>query len=111
MFMPENTVFYIDEIAIPHSWYTVEDFNSKLYLSICVSANGRDQHIIELSKQLYNGSTLATEVASKITAVGYTSIVTYNASKQTISIGMGDFDFLIFHRRRTTISKLDRYKL
>ena len=29
MFMPDNTVFYIDDVAIPHSWYTVEDFNSK----------------------------------------------------------------------------------
>ena len=34
IFMPENIAFYIDEIAIPHSWYTVEDFKSKLYLSI-----------------------------------------------------------------------------
>ncbi len=73
-----NSVFYIDELAIPHSWYTIEDFNSKLYLS--VSANGRDQHIIELSKQLYNGSTLATEIASKIIAIGYSPTVIYNAS-------------------------------
>ena len=34
MFMPDNTVFYIDDVAIPHSWYTVEDFNKKLVL-IC----------------------------------------------------------------------------
>ena len=92
MFMPDNTVFYIDDVVIPHSWYTVEDFNSKLYLSIFVSANGRDQHIIELSKQLYNGSTLAAEIASKITAIGYTPTVTYNASKQTISVSL---EFLI----------------
>ena len=96
MFMPDTTVFYIDDAAIPHSWYTVKDFNSKLYLSIFVSANGRDQHIIELSKQLYNGSTLATEIASKIIAIGYSPTVTYNASKQTISVSIEyvDFEFL-----------------
>ena len=31
MFLPDNTVFYIDDVAIPHSWYTVEDFHGKLY--------------------------------------------------------------------------------
>ena len=88
-----NSVFYIDEVAIPHSWYTVEDFNIKLYLSIFVSANGRDQHIIELSKQLYNGLTLATEIVSKRTAIGYTPTVIYNASEQTISVSLAYFDF------------------
>ena len=23
---------YIDDISIPHSWYTIEDFNNKLYI-------------------------------------------------------------------------------
>jgi hypothetical protein len=88
-----NSVFYIDEVAIPHSWWTIEDFNSKLYLSIFVSANGRDQHIIELNKQIYNGSTLATEISSKLLSIGYPSTVTYNASKQTIIISIDDYDF------------------
>ena len=90
-----NSVFFIDEIAIPHSWYTIEDFNCRLYLSMFVSANGRDQHIIELSKQVYNGSTLATEILSKLVAIGYPSTVTYNASKQTIIISVDDYDFKI----------------
>ena len=89
MFMHNHIAFYIDDVAIPHSWYTVEDFNIKLYLS--VSANGRDQHIIELSKQLYNGSTLATEIASNIVAIRYSPIVIYNASKQTISVRLEFF--------------------
>ena len=95
--MTDHTVFYMDDVAIPHSWYTVEDLNSKFCLS--VSANGRDQHIIELSKQLFNGSTLATEVARKIIAMGYSPTVIYNASKQTISISLEDFDFRVFNRR------------
>ena len=91
MFMPGNTVFYIDDVAIPHSWYTVEDFNKNVYLS--VSANGGDQHILELTKQVYNGATLATEIASQLIAIGYSPTVTYNASKQTISVSIEYFDF------------------
>jgi hypothetical protein len=84
-------VFYITEVAIPHSWYSIEDFNYKLYLS--VSANGRDQHILKLTKQIYNGATLATEIASQLTSIGYSPTVTYNASKQTISVSIEYFDF------------------
>jgi hypothetical protein len=94
MYMPDNTVFYIDNVCIPHSWFTVEDFNSKLYLRVLFPANGSDQLIIELTKQVYNGSTLATEIASKITAIGYTNTVLYNASKQTISISLVDYNFM-----------------
>jgi hypothetical protein len=93
MYMPDNTVFYIDDVAIPHSWHTVEDFNSKLYLNIIVSANGRDQHILELTKQVYNGLTLANEISNKITAIGYDPTVLYNSSTQTISISILDYNF------------------
>ena len=30
--LPDNTVCYIDGINIPHTWYTVEDCNNKLYI-------------------------------------------------------------------------------
>ena len=28
----ENTVCYIDDISIPHTWYTVEDYNNNFYI-------------------------------------------------------------------------------
>ena len=32
---PENTVFYIDDICIPHSWSTIEQgLNDKLYFRV-----------------------------------------------------------------------------
>ena len=31
IYFENNTVFYVDDIAIPHSWYTIEDFNENLY--------------------------------------------------------------------------------
>ena len=36
---------------------------------------------------------MAAEIASVITAIGYMPTLTYNASKQTISISLEDFDF------------------
>ena len=32
--LPDNTYCYIDDICIPHTWYTVEDFNNTLYIVV-----------------------------------------------------------------------------
>ena len=29
--LPGNTVCYIDDISIPHPWYTIENYNNKSY--------------------------------------------------------------------------------
>ena len=29
MQLPDNCVCYIDDIVIPHTWYSIEDFNNK----------------------------------------------------------------------------------
>ena len=92
MFMPDNTVFYIDDVAIPHSWHTVEDFNNKLYFRLTGGGSHAD-YVLELTTQVYNGQTLATEISAKLTDIGYTSTVTYNAAKQTISVNTASFDF------------------
>jgi hypothetical protein len=35
MMMPDNTGFYIDEVAIPVSWYTIEEGrNNELYVRV-----------------------------------------------------------------------------
>ena len=30
--LPDNTVCYFDDISIPHTWYTVEEYNNQLYI-------------------------------------------------------------------------------
>jgi hypothetical protein len=92
LYMPDNTVFYIDDVAIPHSWYTVEDFNDKLYFRVS-QGGGHNDYVIALTKQLYNGQTLATEIQTKLTEIGYTPTVTYNAAKQTIFVSLASFNF------------------
>ena len=32
--LPDNTYCYIDDICIPHTWYTIEDFNNTLYIVV-----------------------------------------------------------------------------
>ena len=29
---PDNTVCYVDDISIPHTWRTIESHNNKLYI-------------------------------------------------------------------------------
>ena len=108
MYMPDNTVFYVDDVAIPHSWTTVESFNDKLYFRVIGQAVNPTDHIISLDQQLYNGQTLATELAAKINALGYTSTVTYNASKQQISVSILAYAFkFLTDNELQTIDTLD----
>ena len=92
MLMPENTVFYVNDVCIPHSWHTVESFNNKLYIRVSQGGIHND-HILLLTEQVYNGATLAAELESKIHNEGYTPTVSYNASKQQISVSMISFHF------------------
>ena len=42
--MPEDCGFYIDDVCLPHSWYTVEEgFNDSLCFGISVPPSGLKQ--------------------------------------------------------------------
>ena len=92
MLMPENTVFYVNDVCIPHSWHTVESFNNKLYFRVSGVDENFD-HILHLTEQVYNGATLAAELQDKINNEGYTATVSYNASKQQISVSIQTFGY------------------
>ena len=45
MSFQENTVFYLDDICIPHSWTTViENINDKLYFKVYVNTPPQEYH-------------------------------------------------------------------
>jgi hypothetical protein len=53
--LPNNTVFYIDDICIPHSWYNVDETSNQLY----VYSEGNGPCIIySIPANNYNGITL-----------------------------------------------------
>jgi hypothetical protein len=57
--LPENSSFYISEIHIPTSWYTVEtDYNDKLYFRYIFSDNSYTDKIIQFTKSFHDGDSL-----------------------------------------------------
>ena len=69
-YMPDDTKFFISDVCIPHTWNTINDFNSKLYLRIEYfggsNAGQRNDYILDLDQKSYIGSTFATMLKSKI---------------------------------------------
>ena len=89
-----NSVFYVDDIAVPHSWWTVEDFNNKLYVCVYDGASpgaipgNTYSHIITLSNGNYTGTDLAAEISTKFASVvggGYSCF--YLSKSNTLQIG------------------------
>ena len=93
--MPENSVFYISDVCIPHSWYTVEEFvNNKFFLQIKFN-NVTSDIILTLDSKNYTGSDLIVELLTKLnTIVDFTNhfTFTYDASRHLIFI-MCDFGY------------------
>ena len=87
---PENTIMFLDDVAIPHSWYSViSGINDKLYFIITYDGNTTG-FIATITSQNYTGSELATEIANQMNAE-YTTLTdnfaaAFNVLKQTITI-------------------------
>ena len=66
----ENTVFYLDDICIPHSWDTViENVNNKLYFKLYVTSQGTEteyHRIATISAGYYIATDLATEIQTRM---------------------------------------------
>ncbi len=65
-----SSVFYIDDVCIPHNWYSVtENINDKLYLLVGTENGALSySYIITLSYGNYTASDLVVEIANKINA-------------------------------------------
>ena len=66
--LPDNAIFYVDDVCIPHNWYTVETgVNDKLYFRLQLANGGTFyDYTITLDSKNYNGVQFAAEVQSKI---------------------------------------------
>ena len=64
LLFPENSVFYIDDICIPHSWTTVDYFNNKLDFRVIGQSKNPNDYIITLSSQVYTGTSLENEITA-----------------------------------------------
>ena len=44
LLMPENTVFFVDDVTIPVSWYNINSSNNKLYVLIYSDEGAQPVH-------------------------------------------------------------------
>ena len=97
MLCPSNTVMYIDDISIPHSWTTIEPgINSRLYFFIFLTGNPSTNfsYIAYLSDGNYIGPDFAVEIQNKMNAAAsqYVGLFTtaYDAKTNTIKISINE---------------------
>ena len=68
LYFPKNTVFYVEDVCIPNTWYTVDkDFNDKLYILY----DSTNLAVLTLTPNPYIASSLASEVNRQIQADGF----------------------------------------
>ena len=95
IYMPDNSVFYISDVCIPHSWYTIEEnVNNKFFLQIEYN-NFTVDIILTLDSKNYTGGDLAVEMLTQLNKlVDYSGkfTFTYDSSRHQIFI-MCDFGY------------------
>ena len=96
-YMPDDTKFYISDVCIPHTWNTINEFNSKLYLRIDYTggslAGQNYDCILDLDQKSYIGTTFATMLKSKIqekltTEYSGTIVSTFNSTTNKLSLSL-----------------------
>ena len=105
--LPDNTYCYIDDICIPHTWYTVEDFNNTLYIVVkrwinygtTYAAPKHQGYALKLSNGNYTGLSLANEIQEILNATipDLAFTCSYGIATGKISIKAGvDKEFKVF---------------
>ena len=63
---PDNTVCYIDDISIPHTWRTIESHNNNMYLALKrylpnseITTFSHNPYVLAIPEGGYNGNSLA----------------------------------------------------
>ena len=110
--LPDNTVCYVDDISIPHTWRTIESHDNKLYIifkteylagggSEMYAAYNHDAYVLEIPEGNYTGPALANAIQELLSfAVSFEFEVVYNGPRGSITIksnyvGMLEKSFII----------------
>ena len=98
--LPDNCVFYIDDVSIPHSWHTVETgINDKLYVRLQLANGGSiNDYIITLDSKTYSGTQFVAMIVSKITSItgGAATTGVYDTQSKRMSVSVANLDINIF---------------
>ena len=86
--MPADTVFFITDVCIPHSWYTVEfGINNRLYFQINILDNVQ-YYIAVMNEGVYDGPGFATELGAAITGLVSGVTTTYSSTNNSLLISV-----------------------
>lgn len=86
--MPDNCVFFVNDVCIPHSWLTVEtDFNDKLYVTVLDTSTGvYSNYTLQLISNYYTVATFITELQRAFNVVpgGFTVTADTNSTNGAV---------------------------
>ena len=83
----DNTVCYIDDISIPHSWYSVEDYNNRLYIQYenINLLRGFEFIVVILPTGNYTGMTFASTLQAELQKAIPSMTCVYNPARGSIT--------------------------
>ena len=94
--LPDNTVCYVDDISIPHTWRTIESYNNKFYIILrttVANPNGSATYnwfpyMITIPDGNYDGYRLASGMQDLLNSIeiNFTFEVKYNTATGSIKI-------------------------
>ena len=97
LYLPDNTVCYVDDISIPHTWRTIESHSNKLYIILKTETVNADTtraydwlpYVLTIPEGNYNGYRLASgiqDLLNDLEDVIFTFEVIYNMATGAIKI-------------------------
>ena len=93
--LPDNTVCYVDDMSIPHTWRTIESHNTKLYICFKMQypagqefAYNYDAFILTVPEGNYNGMNLASAIQELLHgfAITFNFEVVCHVARGTVTI-------------------------
>lgn len=102
--LPDNCVFYVDDVSIPYAWHTVvQNVNDKLYFrlsdpSYVFPEYFHVDHTITLDSKTYSGTQFVAMIVSKITAItsGSATAGAYDTQSKRMSLSVANMDINFF---------------
>jgi hypothetical protein len=92
--MPDNTVFYVCDVCIPHAWKTIEeDIHDKLCLYVTKLQGGarvRQSHIIVLAPGNYTPTTFTAELITRLNEEVPDTFYVLLGSDNDVTIGISN---------------------
>ena len=86
--LPDNCVCFFDDIIVPHSWWSIENYNNRLYIRQLDIGGSADDRIITIPSQKHTGASLELAIKAGLEAAfgAGTYHAVYNERKGTITI-------------------------